>query len=462
MIRTNPEIQRNIWLEFSLHRLIAMPLVLGLIFFIASRANPDNVPATYIGVSNFLFFMIVKIWGGYKAANSVIEEVNDHTWDFQKLSALSPWSLTIGKLFGSTSYAWYGGFILFVVFAMSITNLPLAHNAGWQIALFLLGGLVVQAGALLASLVGVSANEDGRRRKLRPLSFLVFGLIVGGFGQQFNALLYMASSVATKQDLPPIHWYGGMYDHFAFVTCASAILLAWLIGGVYWQMRAQMKMKTGPWLWAAFLIFWGYFMSGFGYPPLADAAPAKLPAFADALTSFGNSVSPVRAFILAIVGLYFIAFNESWTGVRYRRLADAWKVHNFKKCLELCPRWLVTYIICIFFALGAPIPFSTDLMPPFTLLFFAARDIAVLHFFKLSPNNRRALQATAFYLVVLYGLIPFLLSILHMTTAMVYFVPAFFYPTQADISASMLAGALQAALAILFALYQWQRHWKAA
>ena len=104
-MRINPEIRRNIWLEFSLHRAIAMPLVLGVVFYIASQTFSGIPPYRNLAsASGLVFFLLVKVWGGHKAAESVIDEVNDNTWDFQKLSALSPWSLTFGKLFGSTIY----------------------------------------------------------------------------------------------------------------------------------------------------------------------------------------------------------------------------------------------------------------------------------------------------------------------------------------------------------------------
>src|SRR4051812_6191928 len=118
-LQLNSEIRRNLWLEFSAHRLIAMPVGLSLIFYVADKLDESkglaahNPHASLAITAGTLYFLLVKIWGGHKAAEAVIEEVNDNTWDFQKLSALSPAQLTLGKLFGGTSYSWYGGLMAY-------------------------------------------------------------------------------------------------------------------------------------------------------------------------------------------------------------------------------------------------------------------------------------------------------------------------------------------------------------
>ena len=104
-MRLNPELQRYVWLEFSLQRLIVMPLVLAVILYISSSGT-SNVASNIAYCAMFLFVVLIGLWGGNKAAASVIEEVNDNTWDFQRLSSVSPVSLMFGKLFGSTIYCW--------------------------------------------------------------------------------------------------------------------------------------------------------------------------------------------------------------------------------------------------------------------------------------------------------------------------------------------------------------------
>jgi hypothetical protein len=51
----------------------------------------------------YIAFGIITIWWGSRnASDSILNEINDHTWDWQQMSAQSPWRMTIGKIFGST------------------------------------------------------------------------------------------------------------------------------------------------------------------------------------------------------------------------------------------------------------------------------------------------------------------------------------------------------------------------
>ena len=113
----NPELKRNLWLEFSLHRLVAMPAVLGLIFLGAALGTH---PVSDVGVATtglILFVGLTGVWGARRAAESVTEEFHSKTWDGQRMSAIGPWAMTWGKLAGSTSFAWYGALLCLAVVA---------------------------------------------------------------------------------------------------------------------------------------------------------------------------------------------------------------------------------------------------------------------------------------------------------------------------------------------------------
>jgi hypothetical protein len=108
MTLRNPELRRYAWLELSTHRLVALPLVLAIIFFVADQMKGAMAVAS---AAVFIYVLLIAMWGGHKAAEAMLDEINDNTWDYQRLSALSPDSLAIGKLVGSTLYTWYGGLL---------------------------------------------------------------------------------------------------------------------------------------------------------------------------------------------------------------------------------------------------------------------------------------------------------------------------------------------------------------
>ena len=105
---SNPEFQRYVWLELSRHRLIAVPALLAVIVVVvfASASNPANFLA-YGALGAFA--AVTGVYGSVRAFGSVTEELRDRTWDFQRMSALSPWSLTLGKVAGAPVFAWYAG-----------------------------------------------------------------------------------------------------------------------------------------------------------------------------------------------------------------------------------------------------------------------------------------------------------------------------------------------------------------
>jgi len=110
----NPELRRNLWLELSTHRLVAMPAVLFLVFVLFASRNVGDWAEIVFTTAVGLFIVIVPLWGTYKAAESVTDEVRDRTWDWQRLSALDPWRMTWGKLAGATAFTWYGAAICMV------------------------------------------------------------------------------------------------------------------------------------------------------------------------------------------------------------------------------------------------------------------------------------------------------------------------------------------------------------
>ena len=104
----NPELKRNLWLELSAHRLILGLVVIFAIAFAARAMLPS--------LALFGFVLIAVFWGARQAAAAVIEEARERTWDIQRMSSMDPWTMTWGKLLGSTSMAWYGGAICLVIY----------------------------------------------------------------------------------------------------------------------------------------------------------------------------------------------------------------------------------------------------------------------------------------------------------------------------------------------------------
>src|SRR6185312_6682148 len=97
----NPELERNLWLEASPFRL-ALILGLLLLVFSATSIAPRGLMTTP-GTALALYWFFAVLWGTRSAALSVVAEIRERTWDGQQLSAIGPWEMVWGKLFGSTA-----------------------------------------------------------------------------------------------------------------------------------------------------------------------------------------------------------------------------------------------------------------------------------------------------------------------------------------------------------------------
>ena len=140
----NPELRRNLWLEFSAHRLIAMPAIIVLIgMFIYAISKEDALKNLAIAAAVGAV-VLLPLWGARLAMESVTEEARDRTWDAQRLSSIGPWQMTWGKLLGATAFVWYGGAIcllLFIFAGVGQLYIPVLKTASIIIA----GSILLQA-----------------------------------------------------------------------------------------------------------------------------------------------------------------------------------------------------------------------------------------------------------------------------------------------------------------------------
>ena len=102
----NPELRRNLWLQFSLLRLIAAPVAIGIVLLLVWLVSAHSLTAVATSAEWF-YLLIVLLWGTRRAADLVAEEIAGGTWDSQRMSALGAWQMTWGKFIGGISYVWY-------------------------------------------------------------------------------------------------------------------------------------------------------------------------------------------------------------------------------------------------------------------------------------------------------------------------------------------------------------------
>jgi len=162
---TNPEIVRNARIQLRPRKLLiaagvcaAIEVALYYAFFHGGVAPPPAFIVATRGQELLRTILTIQavvlvIGGGIACLHAIQREKDQNTFDFQRLTRLSPFELTIGKLFGAPLMA----FFVFLCFLPAAIVGAIAARAPWTIvlvayALLILGSIVYDAFALVISL----------------------------------------------------------------------------------------------------------------------------------------------------------------------------------------------------------------------------------------------------------------------------------------------------------------------
>jgi hypothetical protein len=435
----NPELQRNVWLEFSLHRLVAMPGVLALIFLCAALATqPDSdVGVTTTGL--LLFTGLTGLWGGRRAADSVTEEFRGKTWDGQRMSALGPWGMTWGKLVGSTSYAWYGAL-------MCLATVAVAWPLRWEYpaSLVIAGAVCVAVGAqALALIASLMATRKGLVRSYtRGTWFVLLVLVFSGSSTPLVTTLAQSFS-----------WWGHEVEGWRFALGTSVVFAFWAVFGAYRLMCQELQVRTTPWGWTTFALFLAWYLAGFAVQPGGSRSSA---------------VFLIAGLLVSAALTYFMLFSEQTGALVLRRVWVRVQHQEWHRTLEEVPCWLMSLALATVFCVLLMLTVSqfpgeswdshdisfTSL--PLLGLLFLIRDSAIFLVFSLARAPRRVEATTLLYFALLYLILPGVCKLASADTlGALVLPPVFEQPVFANV---VLAG--HAAIAVGLVVYRWRQSFK--
>lgn len=418
LLQVNPELQRCLWLELTPTRLVLMPVLLALMLVGLHLAGTDDL-AEWIGYA--LYFLLL-LWGTRLAAESFVDEVVQGTWDIQRLSAVNPLGLALGKLVGGTIYVWYGA-------AWCLVALPFVPGTleGTELASILIGGLSGQAAALMVAML-LHAFDASRRRGSTALAQVV-GIVAGIPSLGLAAAL---SSVVREWGTQ-IHWFGGQFETGPFTLAQQAITLGWWLLGVAWLVRRQMGHAPSPWPYLAFAVYQMAFSTGFLFA--GDLVP-PFPVVA--------GIAALAGAALAYVGL----FTTPWHVADVKRLMLA---PNWAQRWSLLPSWLPVALLAVVLGAASVASGGREWSLAAAALALFVRDIALVASVRLLSRRRTTLLLTVLA-VLLYGLLPEVLDSIGGVS-----LRAWIFPTL-DAPAVTLVGPLaQALAALVLAGWAWTR-----
>jgi len=444
----NPEFLRNLWIEMTLPRLIAVPLVLGALFLLAWYVGGKDL-GEVSQAAKWLYYIIMLLWGTRRAAAALGDELSNRTWDSQRMSALGPWSMAWGKLFGATSYVWYCALICLAVMALK-------SDQAWQV--FLLHP-IAGATALAVSLL-VMLLQRGRTRASSRRSSLIaqaLGIVVGVLLSPAGPGLLDLGHIEVSF---MIDWYGLEARPNNFFLAAAAGFLAWALFAVYRALCADLQKPVWPWAWTLFSIYVIAFFAG----------------FTDASAKAAGVDWLVVAVPIAAVLFYVAIFADTKDSVRYRWFLLSLGSGDLARAARLMPLWLPSLPLMAGLALALGL--RTDQADPARIqplfhdffrfadvqvlpatawagaaILFALRDLLILLFLNFGKRARSPDLAALIYLAILYWVIPAILGFLGRGWTQALFLP---WPLEGPWVA---IGAPLAEVTVL-ALFTWRR-WQA-
>lgn len=397
---SNPEFRRNLWLELTPHRLISAPVFLALILILAASSDELGWRTPTAFAALLVFVAVTVLWGGRQTYDAMVDELRERTWDTQRMSALSPTAMVIGKLLGSTVFNWYVGALCLAVFCALADLQDLAALSDWSVSRIALvavfAALLLQAAGFLAGLIAVRSGAIGTKGRSLPITLL--GLLLAG--SLTGAVMEYAESA--------IHWQNQLWPAQEFIIASLVAFTGWMWLGAWRLMAELLAVRLLPWGLPAFTLFLAEYLAGF-----IDSSDWP---------SWGKHLS-----FIIWVGLplaYVSAWKEKRDWIAIQRFFRNWQSESVIRALQATPEWLVVGSLTLAAGLlgiaavpAGMIPAGLPAAPrdlltlsPLTLSLLLFRDVGLLYFFSLGSRPERAAPTTLVYWFLLWVLLPLLMG----------------------------------------------------
>jgi hypothetical protein len=421
----NPELLRNLWLQFSPQRIIAAPLILGAVFALAALATDSWHVVGWTARGGYV--VIAYLWGTRRAVNVLADEIAAGTWDGQRMSSIGPWPMAWGKLIGGTIYVWYCALLCLATHVAAEVATGRAAALVMDLPLDVTGALLVHAVALLLALVLVG---KGRRLSRRTVTFAQGGALLVGFSGVSSVLLPSLTERLGFGVVETITWYGVAFPSSGFKLLTQILFLGWAVAAVYRLMAGELQVRQRPWVWLSFSLFLILYYQGFLLLGPNDAWSLRL----------------LPALLVAIALYYLSLFAQSNDIVRYRWLVHHLHHAHWRNVLSLLPLWVpslvVAAVLSIVVAILAkgdmrslaeaeqivqfwvPVP-KADLATAIALILFMLRDLGIVLWLSFAKRPQASDLAAILYLIVLYGICGGLAAAARATSLVPLFWPGF-------------------------------------
>lgn len=248
----NPEFVRNLWLQISPVRLLTAVGVLAVVVAVVLVSVKTGPLQSLADVSSVALVVALCAWGASAASATVRDEIRENTWNQQRMSGLTPWQITWGKLFGGTAYVWWVSLWILIVLAVARIAANDTLTLATEIATWVTIAIAIHALSMVAALG--FRSSDGSRVEAIPLGIAAIAAIVTA---QF------VLSVALKGHHEQI-WLGSEYSSVTVSLILAVPAMFWSVIGAYRSIRRELQEPLLPWALPACALTFGFLFAGFG------------------------------------------------------------------------------------------------------------------------------------------------------------------------------------------------------
>ena len=238
----NPELRRNLQIELSPKRLFTAGIITAVFALIVLPSLlSSNATAIQSGISPYLMIVLwsqkitLVLGGAISCWRSVRRERDLNTFDFQRITRLSPLELAVGKLFGAPALAYFVTLCLALpaLFSAATTS-PFAMELLLRSYILLFtGALVIHAFALMISTI---SDKGGA----------VSGVVILLLLQVFPAIGWLAaiSVMRSRQGLTEaaaFRFYGIAFPPTILWATLELGFAAWLLLAVVRNIKLDVE-----------------------------------------------------------------------------------------------------------------------------------------------------------------------------------------------------------------------------
>jgi hypothetical protein len=229
VVRDNPELIRNLRIQLRPKRMLmgaAITAIVSLIILPALWSNVGGIAHSGWGEQFLITVIVVQgivilLGGGIACLHAISREKELNTFDYQRITRLSPLELTLGKMLGAPAMAY------FIAIWLVPAELVGLANSGWKASdladiwiLLLFGALAFHSFTLMISMLLKRSPSTG--------IVLLFLFLAGMPGLSSMAILFARGSHGAA-GAQVVKFYGVSLPNTPFFCFVYASYAAWFI-----------------------------------------------------------------------------------------------------------------------------------------------------------------------------------------------------------------------------------------